>query len=97
METRTIIILAVVAALVIWNLVVFMIYAIDKRRAEQNKWRISEAALIGNAFLMGGVGAFLGMRILRHKTKHIKFIVLVPLAIVVNLAVVGAAVFLLIR
>lgn len=95
METNIIILIAAAAILILWNLVVFIIYAADKRRAAQGRWRIKEATLIGSAFLMGGVGAFLGMKILRHKTKHAKFVVLVPLAVVVNIAVLALAWFLL--
>jgi hypothetical protein len=42
------------------------------------------------AFLMGGVGAFLGMLAFRHKTKHTKFKVLLPLFAVLNIAAVAA-------
>jgi len=80
--------LAVAALIVLWNVIVFTLYAADKRKAEKNKWRISEATLIICAFLMGGFGAFFGMKILRHKTKHMKFKLLVPLAVLVNVGLV---------
>ena len=76
------------ALFILWNIVTFALYGIDKSKAKNNKWRISEATLILCAFLMGGIGSFLGMRIFRHKTKHMKFMILVPLAIVINVAVV---------
>jgi len=60
----------------------------DKRRAQNNEWRISETTLIGCAFLMGGIGSLLGMNVFRHKTKHVKFKVLIPLAVIVNLGIV---------
>jgi len=78
----------IIAALVLWNFIVFAIYGIDKLKARKKAWRISEATLIACAFLMGGIGAFLGMTIFRHKTKHLKFKLLVPLAMVINVAVV---------
>jgi len=65
-------------------------YAVDKSRAKNNKWRISEATLITVAFLMGGIGALLGMHVLRHKTQHVKFKICVPLAVVINIAVIVA-------
>ena len=82
--------LIIAGVLVVWNVCTFIMYAVDKSRAKNNKWRISEATLIAIAFLMGGIGAFLGMRVLRHKTQHIKFKLLVPIAVVVNIAVVIA-------
>ena len=88
--------LIIAGVLLIWNLCTFILYAVDKSRAKNNKWRISEATLVGVAFLMGALGAFLGMSLLRHKTKHIKFKVLVPVALVINVAVVvGLFVFVL--
>jgi uncharacterized membrane protein YsdA (DUF1294 family) len=76
----------VLAAVIVWNIVTFSLYAIDKAKAKKNQWRISEATLIICAFLMGGIGALLGMHILRHKTQHIKFKLLVPIAVIVNIA-----------
>ena len=73
--------------IIIWNVVVFLTYGIDKLKAIKGSWRISEKALLTMAFLMGGVGAYLGMEIFRHKTKTTKFKVLVPIAIIVNIAI----------
>jgi len=78
----------VAAALVLWNVVVFGLYGLDKLKAKKNAWRISEATLVGCAFLMGGLGAFLAMSFFRHKTKHWKFKILVPVALILNVAVV---------
>lgn len=74
--------------LLVWNIVVFLIYGIDKRSAIKGKWRISEKNLLILAFFMGGFGAFLGMQIFRHKTMHIKFKICVPLAMIVNIAII---------
>ena len=92
METAIIIMLAALGAIVVWNIIVFALYAADKRKAKNNEWRIKESTLITCAFIMGGIGALLGMRLLRHKTQHIKFKVLVPLAVVLNCAVIAVAV-----
>jgi uncharacterized membrane protein YsdA (DUF1294 family) len=74
--------------LIIWNIIVFFTYGIDKQKAIRGSWRISEKALIMMAFFMGGVGAYLGMEIFRHKTKTTKFKILVPMAIVLNIAII---------
>lgn len=83
--------IAVAAVIILWNVFTFALYGKDKRKAQEKQWRISENLLITCAFLMGGVGAYAGMCFYRHKTQHIKFKLLVPLAIVANL--VMAAVF----
>ncbi len=65
--------------IVVWNAVVFFMYGADKYFAIKNKRRISEKALIFSSFLLGGAGAFFGMNIFRHKTKHKKFKICVPI------------------
>ena len=85
---------AVLAAiLVVCSVISFALYARDKSKAQKNAWRIKESTLIASAFLMGGIGAALGMKILRHKTQHTLFKVMVPLGIVVNIAVVVAVLY----
>jgi uncharacterized membrane protein YsdA (DUF1294 family) len=75
----------VMLAIVIWNVVVFLIYGYDKRKSIKNQFRVSENKLITYAFLMGGIGAMAGMEFFHHKTKKWKFRVLIPIAIVVNI------------
>ena len=75
------------------NVVSFTLYGMDKRRAKKNRWRIRERVLLGAAWLMGGVGALVGMHLFRHKTKHAVFVISVPLAAVLQLALVAYAVF----
>ena len=57
-------------ALVLISLVAFLIYGIDKKRARRNEWRIREAVLLGFGFFGGAIGALLGMKAFRHKTRH---------------------------
>ncbi|MCF0151094.1 MAG: DUF1294 domain-containing protein [Firmicutes bacterium] len=73
----------------LWNLIVFFAYGIDKRKAVKDKWRTPESTLLLMALLMGAAGALAGMRVFHHKTKHAKFTVGVPLCLVVNLAVIA--------
>lgn len=75
--------------IILINILTFIIYGIDKYKAKRHKWRISESALIGLAALGGFVGAFAGMQVFRHKTKHLKFVIGVPvIAILWIIAVV---------
>jgi len=77
----------------IWNIIVFAIYGIDKRKSKRGQPRISEKNLLLLAALMGGLGALFGMYVFRHKTKHAKFKIGVPLLLIINIAVVIVAVF----
>ena len=56
-------------ALLIWNLLVFMIYGIDKSKAKRGAWRIPEKYLLSFAFLCGGFGAWLAAITFHHKTR----------------------------
>lgn len=71
------------------NLVVLILYGVDKRKAKKGAWRIPEKTLLIGTWLLGGVGAFVAMRMFRHKTKHIAFQVSAPLGAVLSLAVMG--------
>lgn len=56
-------------AILIWNLLVFMIYGIDKSKAKRGAWRITEKYLLSFAFLCGGFGAWLAGVTFHHKTR----------------------------
>lgn len=75
-------------AFVAMNLFAFALYGIDKAKAKSGAWRIPEKTLLAAAWLLGGVGAWLGMRVFRHKTKHARFVYGVPLAALVSFALI---------
>ena len=77
------------AIYIIWNIVVFVLYGVDKIKAKAGAWRVSEKTLILCAAFFGALGAFVGMKVFRHKTQHAKFTILVPVLLVVNLVIVG--------
>ncbi len=91
MDRIVMIILAVVY--IAWNLLVFFLYGLDKQKARRGQWRISERMLMGSAILMGGLGALYGMKLFRHKTKHMKFRVGVPLAFLFNLGIAAGVIY----
>ncbi len=76
-----------VIVLLIWNVIVMIIYGLDKLKAKKGRSRISEAVLLLCAFFLGGYGAMFGMVMFNHKTSKIKFRILVPLEAVASLAV----------
>lgn len=71
-------------ALLIWNLILFLMYGIDKYKAKHRKYRISEFALIAPSFVFASLGAMLGMIIFNHKTSKTKFRIFIPLAFIFN-------------
>lgn len=70
----------------IMSIIAFILYAADKAKAKKKKWRIPESTLILSAALLGAPGAAAGMVFCRHKTKHIKFIIFVPLFLILQIA-----------
>lgn len=73
--------------LLLINAVAFLLMLVDKIKAKKNRWRIPERTLFGSALLGGSVGALLGMYTFRHKTKHIKFIVGMPLILAAQIVI----------
>lgn len=65
--------------LLIINAVAFLLMLADKHRARKKAWRIPEAALLTAAVMGGSIGALLGMHTFRHKTRHPKFSLGLPL------------------
>lgn len=55
------------------NLIVFVIMFLDKKRAVQNKWRVSEKIFFILSFLGGFLGEITAMYTLHHKNKKLKF------------------------
>ena len=70
------------------NILTFFVYGIDKWKAKNNKWRISEATLLTLAVIGGSIGAWMGMRVWHHKTKHKKFIFGIPAIFIVQIALI---------
>lgn len=81
--------LQVLAYLVIMNLIGFVSMWSDKRKAKLGKWRTPESRLIMIAVLGGSVGSLLGMKKFRHKTKHAKFYVGIPVILTIQIVLVA--------
>lgn len=69
------------------NFAAFVMYGIDKKKAIRGKWRTHESALLGIAIAGGSLGAWAGMYAFRHKTRHKKFVIGVPLVIIFQAAI----------
>lgn len=70
------------------NILAYAMYALDKKYAKRRQWRIPEASLLTIALFGGSVGALLAMHFLRHKTKHKRFTVTVPILLILQAALV---------
>ena len=74
--------------LIVINIVTSLVYGIDKWKAKQGSWRISEATLLILAIIGGSIGALLGMKVWHHKTMHKKFKYGLPLILLVQIALI---------
>lgn len=71
--------------LLILNLIGFVLFGIDKRRARLGRWRIPERVLFQAALFGGSLGAWLGMYVFLHKTRKARFYLGIPLILVLQL------------
>ena len=87
------VIIALIAYLAVINIIAFIMFGVDKKRAANSQWRISEKALFLSAILGGGIGALCGMYHFRHKTKHWYFVVFIPVILVADYTALALLVF----
>ncbi len=72
-------------SLLIWNIFVFVLYGSDKYKAKKSLRRIPEKHLLLSSFLMGASGGMFAMVIFNHKTAKMKFRILIPLFVFMNI------------
>lgn len=80
----TIPMLIIFGYLLIVNVIGFVLMFVDKKRAQNNQWRIKEATLFLSAAIGGSIGSMLGMKVFRHKTKHWSFLIGMPAIFIVQ-------------
>ena len=73
--------------LLIVNALGFILMLVDKIKAKKNLWRIPEATLFLVAAIGGSIGSILGMYTFRHKTKHVSFLLGMPLILAVQIVI----------
>lgn len=78
-------VLGLVIYILIINLFAIFLMKYDKVKAINNQYRVSEKTLFLIALILGGIGIYIGMYLFRHKTKHVKFTVGIPLIIILNI------------
>ena len=63
----------------------FCLMCADKRRAQKNQWRIRESTLLLLAAAGGSLGCLLAMYLVRHKTRHPKFTLGIPVMLAMQI------------
>lgn len=79
--------------LLVINIAGFIMSAADKSAAKRHKWRVPEKDLFAVSLLGGAVGTYISMLLFRHKTKHKRFMIGIPLIIAAQLALLIFLIF----
>ena len=72
----------------LWNAFAFCLMGFDKRRAVKGGRRVPEKVLLLVSFLLGGLGILLGAVFWHHKTRKAKFIIGIPISLLVNCLII---------
>lgn len=76
-----------VGYILLMNIIGFCMMGIDKDKAKEGKWRIPEKSLFVVAAIGGSVGSIAGMQLFRHKTKHTKFVIGMPVICILQIGI----------
>ena len=66
------------------SVIAIAVTAYDKSAAWKRAWRVPERVLVWIAALGGAFFMFLTMKIIHHKTRHAKFMIPLPLFILIH-------------
>lgn len=75
------------------SLVTAVVTVYDKLAAKKGAWRIPEKTLLLLALVGGAAAELAVMLMIRHKTKHKKFMIGLPAILILHVAIVAAVVF----
>jgi len=75
----------IICYLLFINIISFLAFAADKRKAIKHQWRIRESSLFLLAILGGGIGCLAGMLLFHHKTKHPSFSIGIPSILLIEI------------
>lgn len=72
--------------IIIINIITLLAMYIDKQKAKKGKWRTKELTLFVLVLLGGGIGGIAGMKLFRHKTKKMAFVIGFPLILIIEIS-----------
>lgn len=77
------------------SLIALIVTCIDKSAAKKDKSRIPEKTLFSIAIIGGSLAMYCTMRIIRHKTKHRRFMIGLPIIMILQIAIPIVLIFLI--
>ncbi len=79
----------IIAVFAVMSVIAVIVTCRDKRAAKRDpKNRTPEATLMLIAFLFGSFAMYITMKLIRHKTKHAKFMIGIPIFMILHAALV---------
>lgn len=76
----------------VMSFIAFAVTMYDKLASQAGKRRIPEKTLMLIGFFGGAIGMYVTMQLIRHKTKHKKFMICLPVFILLHIAAIIAVV-----
>ena len=76
----------VIVYFVIINIISILICSYDKYAAKKGRRRIPEKNLFSLCIFGGSISMYITMRLIRHKTKHKRFMLGIPLIFLVQIS-----------
>lgn len=70
--------------LTVISIISVIVCVADKSRAKKGKWRIKESTLFLLSALGGSAAMYITMRVIHHKTLHKRFMIGIPLIIIIQ-------------
>jgi uncharacterized membrane protein YsdA (DUF1294 family) len=83
----------ILSLILILNVLGYVLMGVDKKRARNKQWRISEQTLWIIAIFGGAIGVTIGMKHFRHKTKHSQFKIGLPVLAILDTFVIIYLIF----
>lgn len=74
------------------SLIAVIITILDKHRAKTRGWRVPEKTLLLISAFGGSIAMYLIMLLIRHKTKHLKFMLGIPFIFIIQCIVIYFAI-----
>ena len=73
--------------LILINLIAVIVTIYDKLCAVKRRWRVKESTLLLLSALGGSISMYITMLLIRHKTRHIKFMLGIPLILIFQILI----------
>jgi len=86
-------VIGIIIYFIIINILTFIAFAADKMKALKDGWRVKESTLLLLSFLGGAAGGILGMIMCRHKIRSLKFKILLPVFLILQIIIVGTIIY----